>query len=66
MVRSFGYVHAMGGQADVDKLLAGYEIEPNPILDAYIADKAAYEVVYESNNRPDWVEIPLRAIRELS
>lgn len=56
----------MGGQADVDKLLAGYEIEPNPILDAYIADKAAYEVVYESNNRPDWVEIPLRAIRELS
>lgn len=65
MVRSFGYAHAMGGQADVDKLLAGYGVEPDPILDAYIADKAAYEVVYEANNRPDWVEIPLSAIREL-
>ena len=66
MVRSFGYAHAMGGKADVDKLLAGYGITPDPILDAYIADKAAYEVVYEANNRPDWVEIPLSAIRELS
>lgn len=23
-------------------------------------EKAAYEIVYEANNRPDWVEIPLR------
>lgn len=66
MVRSFGYAKAMGGRADVDKLLVGYGIERNPILDAYVADKAAYEVVYEANNRPDWVEIPLTAIRELS
>lgn len=66
MVRSFGYAEAMGGRADVDKLLAGYGTERGPILDAYVADKAAYEVVYEANNRPDWVEIPLNAIRELS
>lgn len=66
MVRSFGYAHAMGGHADVDKLLAGYGTERTPLLDAYIADKAAYEVVYEANNRPEWVEIPLQAIRELS
>lgn len=65
MVRSFGYAHAMGGKADVDKLLAGYGTSRSPVLDAYIADKAAYEVVYEANNRPDWVDIPLRAIREL-
>lgn len=66
MVRSFGYAEALGGHADVDKLLAGYGTERNAILDAYVADKAAYEVVYEANNRPDWVDIPLAAIRELS
>jgi len=23
-------------------------------------EKAAYEVVYEANNRPDWLDIPVR------
>jgi predicted trehalose synthase len=23
-------------------------------------EKAAYEIVYEANNRPDWVDIPVR------
>lgn len=25
-------------------------------------EKAAYEVVYEANNRPDWIDIPLRGV----
>ena len=25
-------------------------------------EKAAYEVVYEANNRPDWLEIPVRGV----
>jgi len=25
-------------------------------------EKAAYEVVYEANNRPDWIAIPVRGI----
>jgi predicted trehalose synthase len=25
-------------------------------------EKAAYEVAYEANNRPDWLEIPLRGL----
>jgi maltose alpha-D-glucosyltransferase/alpha-amylase len=36
------------------------------LLDVYLLDKALYELVYELNNRPDWVEIPLHGILKLS
>jgi maltose alpha-D-glucosyltransferase/alpha-amylase len=35
------------------------------LLDAFLLEKAIYEVSYELNNRPDWVRIPLRGVREL-
>src|SRR5262249_14616769 len=35
------------------------------LLDAFLLEKAIYEVAYELNNRPDWIRIPLRGIREL-
>ena len=35
------------------------------ILDAYLLDKAMYEVNYELNNRPDWVGLPLQGILQM-
>jgi trehalose synthase-fused probable maltokinase len=36
------------------------------LLDAFELDKALYEVSYEARNRPDWVSIPVNAIRYLA
>ena len=35
------------------------------LLDAYILEKAVYELSYEFNNRPEWVRIPLSGILQL-
>src|SRR6185436_1921906 len=35
------------------------------MLEAYLLDKAVYEVGYELNNRPSWVLIPIRGIKHI-
>ena len=35
------------------------------LLDAYLLEKALYEIIYELNNRPEWVRIPIRGALEL-
>jgi maltose alpha-D-glucosyltransferase/alpha-amylase len=35
------------------------------LLDAFLLEKATYELAYELNNRPKWAVIPLRGIEEL-
>lgn len=36
--------------------------EQRLLFDAFVLQKALYEVAYELNNRPDWVQIPLSGI----
>jgi maltose alpha-D-glucosyltransferase/alpha-amylase len=32
------------------------------LMDLYLAEKAFYELRYELNNRPDWIDIPLHGL----
>jgi maltose alpha-D-glucosyltransferase/alpha-amylase len=55
------YVHAADGQS----FLPGSRDELRILLDAYLLEKALYELQYEVNNRPDWISIPTQGIVDL-
>lgn len=79
MLRSLDYAAAVGEARDPawladarDRLIAGYEHETggaaaglDVLLPALELDKALYEVVYESGNRPGWLPIPLAGVDRL-
>ncbi|MGH9868830.1 MAG: maltose alpha-D-glucosyltransferase [Candidatus Polarisedimenticolia bacterium] len=44
-------------------LPAGRE-DVSTLLDVFFLEKALYEVAYELNNRPGWVEVPLQGVEE--
>jgi maltose alpha-D-glucosyltransferase/alpha-amylase len=50
--------------------LAGYAEAgapaPGPLLDLFLVEKAAYEIVYESSSRPDWLDVPVRGLAQLA
>ncbi len=48
-----------------DGLLPANEEEFRILLDAFLLEKAIYELGYELNNRPDWIIIPIRSIQHI-
>ncbi|AKZ58228.1 Maltokinase [Streptomyces ambofaciens ATCC 23877] len=46
---------------------AGVDPRTDPVmLRAHETDKAVYEVLYEARHRPDWLAVPMSAVRRLS
>ena len=56
-----GYLEAAGPAPFIPKSHDELEI----LLDAFVMDKAVYELGYELDNRPDWLLIPLLSIGQL-
>jgi maltose alpha-D-glucosyltransferase / alpha-amylase len=56
-----GYLEAADGQP----FLPSDPDHTAILLDAFLLEKAIYELGYEMNNRPEWVDIPLTGIAEV-
>lgn len=79
MLRSFDYAaasvegdHTAWAASCRAAFLEGYEqtsgvhlADHEPLVTVFEADKAAYEVLYEAQNRPTWLPIPLGALERL-
>ncbi len=60
MAKRFWLTYAAG--LDGSGLLPAELEESRFLLEAFLLEKAAYEIVYELNNRPSWIGIPLAGI----
>jgi maltose alpha-D-glucosyltransferase / alpha-amylase len=61
---STAFLEAYRSEAGATTFLPADEEAFTTILEAYVLDKAFYELNYEMDNRPDWLRIPLAAIFE--
>lgn len=59
------YAAALGSGEDAPEGTGILSERHRVLLEAYEADKAVYEAVYEKRNRPSWVVIPVAAIARL-
>jgi maltose alpha-D-glucosyltransferase / alpha-amylase len=56
-----GYLETVGGATFLPGTWSGREA----LLTIFLFEKAAYELRYELNNRPDWVRVPVEGLLEL-
>lgn len=59
------FLRAYFEHAQPGDFLPQSEKEIRILLDAFLMEKAVYEIDYELNNRPDWIAIPLKGIEKL-
>jgi trehalose synthase-fused probable maltokinase len=59
------YTQGYNSVPTVARLLPATPHNFDLLLDLYLLEKAVYELLYELNNRPDWVRIPLGGIMHL-
>jgi maltose alpha-D-glucosyltransferase/alpha-amylase len=57
-----GYLDTVAGSG----LLPDDESRVERLLVPFLLEKAVYELGYELNNRPDWLVIPLRGVKQLA
>jgi maltose alpha-D-glucosyltransferase/alpha-amylase len=62
---SAAFLKAYGAVAGQGAFLPQTQEERQVLLDAYLLEKVLYELRYELNSRPDWVNIPLQGLLEL-
>ena len=56
-----GYVDRVAGS----RLVPPNDADLDLLLRFFLFEKVIYEIGYELNNRPDWVEIPMRGLLAL-
>jgi maltose alpha-D-glucosyltransferase/alpha-amylase len=56
------FVESYLAEAGGEPFVPGDPEDARLLLQAFVLDKAFYELAYELNNRPDWVHIPLEGI----
>jgi maltose alpha-D-glucosyltransferase/alpha-amylase len=59
------FLNAYIQEAAKSSFLKAEREELELLLGVFMLEKAVYELGYEINNRPDWLEVPLQGILEL-
>ena len=59
------FLRAYLATAKDEAFLSKDPLELQVLLDAYLLEKAVYELGYELNNRPHWLKVPLRGLLQL-
>jgi maltose alpha-D-glucosyltransferase/alpha-amylase len=62
---SVTFVKAYLATAEGASFLPAERADRKVLLDAFLLEKAIYELGYELNNRPEWVEVPLQGVLHL-